>query len=270
VVRVSHKSGKLRVLHSFSGSSGGTAPWGRLTYHNGLFYGATFAAANAECNFTGCGTIFAYDPGTGGLTTLYTFTGTDGWAPNGGMIYEGGFFYGVTSYGGAYGNGTVFRLDVASGAETPLYSFAGGPDGRWPGGTLTLVDHNIYGSTTVGGKYNAGILFVFDLKTGREKVLFNFAGRTDGAYPNGGLLLKDGVLYGTTSAGGNSENSGVVFRFDLNKKQETVLYRFTGSADGASPQDGLLYKDGAFFGTTLIGGNAAEGNGAGTIFKFVP
>jgi uncharacterized repeat protein (TIGR03803 family) len=48
--------------------------------------------------------------------------------------------------------------------------------------------------------------------TGKETVLYSFAGGADGAYPSAGLV-RDAVgnLYGTTSAGGASDH-GTVFK----------------------------------------------------------
>ena len=50
---------------------------------------------------------------------------------------------------------------------------------------------------------------------------------------------------------------------------ETILYKFTGSPDGASPQDGLIQgSDGNFYGTTQRGGGSSKG--FGTVFKLPP
>src|SRR5258708_18535182 len=65
-------------------------------------------------------------------------------------------------------------------------------------------------------------------------VLHSFTGGADGAYPVGGLV-RDGIgdLYGTTRTGGSS-GSGTVFKVDATGK-ESVLYSFTGGADGGVP-----------------------------------
>ena len=54
------------------------------------------------------------------------------------------------------------------------------------------------------------------------------------AIPFGGLIRDSaGNLYGTTNGGGASD-AGVVFKVDTSGN-ETVLYSFTGGADGAIP-----------------------------------
>jgi uncharacterized repeat protein (TIGR03803 family) len=77
----------------------------------------------------------------------------------------------------------------------------------------------------------------------------------------------EGNLYGTTARGGNGY--GVVF--EVNKAGvETVLYNFTGGADGAYPIAGLV-RDAAgnLYGTTANGGNTkcSAPSGCGVIFK---
>ena len=58
---------------------------------------------------------------------LLRFNGTDGYRPNGALIFDSsGNLYGTTLQGGAYGRGSVFMLTpTANGkwAETELYSF---------------------------------------------------------------------------------------------------------------------------------------------------
>jgi uncharacterized repeat protein (TIGR03803 family) len=63
----------------------------------------------------------------------------------------------------------------------------------------------------------------------------------------------------------------VVFKLDKSG-QETVLYSFTGKADGAGPEAGLL-RDAAgnLYGTTSDGGDLSCGfSGCGTVFKVTP
>jgi uncharacterized repeat protein (TIGR03803 family) len=88
-------------------------------------------------------------------------------------------------------------------------------------------------------------------------------------------LVRDsaGNLYGTTLAGGNLAcGCGVVFKLDTTGK-ETVLHRFTGGADGAYPEAGLVRDAaGGLYGTTYAGGDLACGGsgGCGVVFKLTP
>jgi uncharacterized repeat protein (TIGR03803 family) len=70
-----------------------------------------------------------------------------------------------------------------------------------------------------------------------------------------------GNLYGTTTIGGAFY--GTVFKLDT-KGTESVLYSFTGFADGERPQAGLVLDPvGLLYGTTFSGGEA----GFGTVFS---
>jgi uncharacterized repeat protein (TIGR03803 family) len=108
---------------------------------------------------------------------------------------------------------------------------------------------------------------------GTETVLHNFTGGTDGGQPLAGLI-RDGAgnLYGTTLFGGIGGFEGVVFKLDRTGT-ETVLYSFTGGADGGNPYAPLIMdKKGNLYSTTNIGGdlNGCSGYGCGVVYKVTP
>jgi len=100
-------------------------------------------------------------------------------------------------------------------------------------------------------------------------VLYAFQGGTEGATPTGRLILDEsGNLYGTTENGGNHYGFGTVYKVDT-AGNETILYGFTGKADGGEPYGGLV-RDAAgnLYGTTDSGGNSGcGGDGCGVVFK---
>jgi len=142
------------------------------------------------------------------FTDLYNFQGIpDGGNPYATLIRDtAGNLYGTTYAGGNFdstgicnysGCGVVYKLDT-SGNETPLYSFSGTPDGQAPvGSVVTDVAGNFYGTTAYGGANGYGTIFMLNA-AGVEKVLQSFSGGADGGIPNGGLVDKQGNLYGTT------------------------------------------------------------------------
>lgn len=112
-----------------------------------------------------------------------------------------------------------------------------------------------------------------------ESILYNFTGgKSDGQLPVGGLVSDaSGNLYGTTGAGGEYGNCspfgqtcGIVFQLTPgsgNSWSESVLYTFTGGADGGEPLAGLAIDNkGDLYGTTAVGG----AYGLGTVFMLSP
>jgi uncharacterized repeat protein (TIGR03803 family) len=144
-----------------------------------------------------------------------------------------------------------------------IYSFTGGSDGGNPtAGFIIGPAGNLFGTASVGGTYGAGVVFELS-ESGEEKVLYNFTGGADGANPNSSLIADTkGNLYGTTYAGG-AFGAGTVFEVTLAGK-ETVLYSFTGGADGANPQSKVTFDSaGNLYGTTTGGGTYS----GGTVFE---
>jgi len=94
-----------------------------------------------------------------------------------------------------------------------------------------------------------------------EAVLYSFKGGADGSYPEATLLPANGVLYGTTSAGG-TYGLGTVFKITTGGT-ETVIHSFGGGADGSDPVSSLVNLDGILYGTTVSGGKY----GYGTVYS---
>jgi uncharacterized repeat protein (TIGR03803 family) len=119
-----------------------------------------------------------------------------------------------------------------------------------------------------------------------ETVLYNFSGAADGSGPTAGLVADSaGNLYGVTQSGGqttgncsNNLGCGVVFELSPNGTggwTETVLYTFTGGADGAFPAATLLLDTaGNLYGAAASGGNVTNKDcspyGCGVVFELSP
>lgn len=113
-------------------------------------------------------------------------------------------------------------------------------------------------------------------------VLYDFD-YTTGAYSMGDLIFDSaGNLYGTTADGGLENPNcinfycGVVFELSPSGGSwtYTVLYYFTGGADGGQPHGRLtLDSKGNLYGTTYLGGTVVDGycsTGCGTVFELSP
>ena len=285
-------AGNESILHSFTSVPDGAAPqfFESLTLgKNGDLYGTTYGGGvSGACPDSSCGTVFKVTP-DGGETVLYRFLGpqADGSAPIGPLAQdEDGNLYGATNSGGAYNGGTIFKLDPR-GKETVLYNFTGGADGWAPYGVIRDCDGTLYGVTFGGGSgftYSGyGVAFKLDSK-GNFSVLHTFTNGADGGLPTGQLLRIGTDLYGATLTGGDLTDincagyggCGVVYKLD-SAGNETVLYTFTGFADGDNPSGGLVQdREGNLYGLTQFGGDLAspaslcEGYGCGVVYKLSP
>jgi len=159
-----------------------------------------------------------------------------------------------------------------------LYTFTGLPDGSNPWNDLLLdVNGTLYGTTSIGGVYGCGTVYKLN-REGKETVLYSFTGGADGCFPESNVLQDwQGNLYGVALFGGNltatncidDGGCGVVYKLDT-KGNETVLYTFTGGADGNIPQGLNMDWAGNLYGITLSGGNTSYPNfppGAGVVYK---
>lgn len=250
--------GKYKVLHKFDFTDG-SQPVGQLLRDSaGNLFGIT---TNGGPNNQG--EVFEYTAG-GKFKVLHTFAGTDGAYPECSLIQDSaGNIYGTTEGGGAGNEGTVFEIK-SKGGFAVLYSFTGGSDGANPvGGLARDKSGNLYGTAENGGAHSAGTVFSL-APDGSLSTLYSFAGGTDGANPQGDILQVKNALYGATSAGGDSNNYGVVYKIDIAGRAETVLHRFTGT-DGSTSVSKLASKHGKLYGATAYGG----ANGDGVVFSLV-
>jgi uncharacterized repeat protein (TIGR03803 family) len=148
--------------------------------------------------------------------------------------------------------------------------------GHWPvGGVAVDAAGNIFGTTFYGGNCPAcGVIFelVKPTAAGRPwtyRSLHNFGVGWDGFAPIAPLRIVNGVIFGTTSKGGDPVcRCGEVFKLTPSGSgyRYQVLHRFNG-ARGATPIGGVIVgSTGTIVGTTSSGG----ANQAGVIYKITP
>ena len=273
------------VMYNFTGGKDGFGPGGALVFDSvGNLYGTTPDGGNLhKCNGEGCGVVYQISPIRGGgwkQTVLHTFTGgTDGAVGSLGslLIDKTGNIFGIAELGGdsSCQCGTVYKLALVSGQWKfkTLHAFTGLPDAGFPyGGVIEDSKSNLYGTTYYGGASGQGSVFKLAKSAGKytESVLYSFTGGSDGGSPTTTLMFDaKGNLYGTTSAGGDSNEDGVVFKLTPKsggKWSESTVHRFGEGSDGRNPYYGLVSdKAGHLFGTTAIGGS-----GNGVVFELTP
>ena len=150
------------------------------------------------------GTVFELAKGSGTITTLASFNGTNGANPYGALIMDSsGNFYGTTWQGGASGDGTVFELAKGQHTIATLASFNGSNGSNPQAGLIMDSSGNLYGTAQDGGANGYGT--VFEVAKGSEHD--HCPGVVQPEHRRGlsqfsGLVMdSSGNFYGTTSEG---------------------------------------------------------------------
>jgi len=274
---------KQTILHSFSQGRFGAGIDSLILDGSGNLYGVASAAGKL-----GFGYVFKLappnQPGASWTeTTIYTFSGWDGYQPGGLAMDQAGNLYGATYGGGreceGAGCGTIYELTPpAHGTtwkRTVLYFFQGVIGGNGTGDGANPFDvifdskGNLYGATYGGGQCQQSLCYgtIFELtppaKAGgswHEQILYRFS--ANGGLVSGVVFDKSGALYGATL--------GSVYQLapEGGSWVYTDLHDFTGGSEGYYVLGGLTPDEaGNVYGTTAGGGNQS---GDGIVFKLAP
>jgi uncharacterized repeat protein (TIGR03803 family) len=233
--------------------------------------GNTLYGAASSGGAHGSGTVYKVNTDGTGFTTMHSLNSlTDGTEPAATLVLAGSTLFGTALGGGGAFGGTVFKINTDDSGFSNVYNgIQYGSQGGQPQGMI-LSGQTLYGTLHVGAAGSAGGT-VFKLNTNGAGFtnLCSFAGLTNGAGPNGGLILSGNTLYGTAVAGGANGN-GTVFKVNTDGTGFAGLYNFTtlqnavSNTDGALPRAGLILSGGSVYGTASAGGAA----GNGTVFSF--
>lgn len=256
----SFNQGGFEVVHHFDGE-GGASPKGGLIYN--WFYGIVGITSEGGAN--GNGVIFHYDPccSSNSVEVLIDLEDTGVSNPVGGLVEENiSHYYGMTSAGGEHQFGAIFEFDASDPSIEILHSFT--TDNEVVG-TLQMEGDMLFGLSKSGGANGGGFLFSYDLDQNVYSEELNFNPLQDGYSPEGSLELSEGVLYGLTKLGGQT-NNGTIFSFDPQNSEFEKHVDF-GVASGVYPLAGLEESlNGKLYGMSLGGGN----NNDGTIYEVNP
>jgi uncharacterized repeat protein (TIGR03803 family) len=214
--------GAFTTVYSFCSQTNcldGASPFAApVSGADGNLYGMTTGGGA-----NGWGTIYQLTL-SGTLTTLHSFSGTDGSFAVTIVQAPDGNFYGVTQNGGTGGGfGGVFFQMTPSGTYTVLYNFCSltnCSDGDLVQGLSYADDGNFYGTAlgggnmtapecTTGGVVGCGTIFKIT-SAGVLTTLHIFNGITDGVVEQNLAQATNGVFYGADSGGG-TYNDGVIY-----------------------------------------------------------
>jgi uncharacterized repeat protein (TIGR03803 family) len=184
---------------------------------------------------------------------------------------DGTVYFATANNVASGGSGGLYSLAPGASTAVLLHAFGGSTsDGGNPVGlTLSPDGSTLYGITSQWGAHGSatsgGTLYSYSLTSGTYTVLVSF-----GATPSDGqtpfvppIFGSDGMLYGTTSAGGSS-GAGTFYRYDPSNGTYTVLYQFAGQpSDAGSPYQLIQGGANVFYGA----GNGGGLHNVGTVFR---
>ena len=208
--------------------------------HDGWLYGIIHSRTNSG------GVIFRVKPDGSDYLVIYSSL-TD--RPDGVIQGHDGWLYGTIAGTPATNRSDLFRMDRDGGNFTSLRTFS---SDHAHSGVVQDAEGWLYGTTTGNALENGGSVFRVATNGTGFQVLHQFGGVADGdgSVPGALTLARDGLLYGCTSFGGSSNDSGTVFKLGRNGAGYVVLHRFEGQLEGHYPEadrpvlegsDGLLY-----------------------------
>jgi uncharacterized repeat protein (TIGR03803 family) len=280
------------ILHNFTGGSGGSTPPSGLVLSSNTLYGTTLLGGTNSS-----GTIFSINTNGSNFTVLYNFgaassivtpiqpstitTNVDGACPYGELLLLGNTLYGTTCLGGTNASGTVFSLGTDGSSFNVLHSFAvngnavtnfpysrnTNADGFYSTAGLVLQNGTLFGTTSVGGTNQSGVVFAVDTNGSNFSILHAFSPlrspptNYDGEWPSG-LAVSGTNLYGVT-AGGGIYSAGTIFALSADGTTFRRLHSFFASKDGAPALASLVRLGNKLYGTASQNGSS----GSGTIFS---
>ncbi len=255
-------TGFVKLL-DFAGTANGSEPYGSLFFDGTFLYGMTTSGGTNNV-----GTIFKIMPDGTGYTKLLDMAATaNGSYPNGSLISDGTFLYGMASEGGTSNEGTVFKINKNGTGFIKLLNFTGAANGSNPFGSLLYDGTFLYGMTYSGGTINDGTIFKIKTDGTGYVRMFNF-NLSIGDRPFGDLISDGTFLYGMTYSGG-SGGTGNIFKIKPDGTGFQTLHDFANVANGWLPYGSLLLEGSSLYGMTQQGGigDAPPFNG-GTVFKY--
>ncbi len=261
IFRLNTDGSSYTILNNLSGNTDGSLPNGTLYFDGTFLYGTTYSGGSNA----GGGTIYKLKPDGSDFTTIHSFSGSNpinGAQPQGELIFDGIYFYGVTFNGGTNSKGIVYKIKPDGTGFTKLLDLIGanGVNNVEPS-ALLLHNGFLYGCGFLGGTNENGFIYRISVQGSDYEILHDFD-ISSGTKPHCKLTFVNEYLYGSTTAGGLT-GGGVLFKIKPDGSDYTVLYNF-GTESGYNCWSSLLYRGNHLYGITASGGS---NNDSGTIFQ---
>jgi hypothetical protein len=238
------ESGKLTILHQFSGSDGFPNGSAEIAYGpDGNFY----SIGNQQQFGISPGFIYRFTP-TGAYSQLLSFPHFPGGAAAEALIAgSDGNLYGSFSNAGTNRTGEIYQATLTGQLQTVADFPAIGMS--QPRSLMQAADGNIYGST------NFNQIFRYNLATHALSLLYQMAADGSQAKCQCELLEgMDGKIYGVAANGGPS-GLGVVFSLDIGLPPPQP------AVSGLYPATGPVGQKVLLWGSYLLGATSVSFNG---------
>jgi uncharacterized repeat protein (TIGR03803 family) len=232
------------VQHTLNSATDGGAPHGTfVTIHNETVKQVLFFGTCSSYGPNSAGSAFRIAENDNLLESDRVFLSYDYFTPNDGKNPQGKLASGASGRASGSVQKSLIKANVATNIDPA---------------TVTL-----YGITKSGGSNNWGTVYKVDGDGSNYMMLHSFSfSTTDGAGPQGGLVLSGNTLYGTTPGGGNNY-AGTVFKINTGGSGFQIIKNFDYATTGYSPQGDLILSGSTLYGTTYAGGM----NGGGTVYS---
>jgi uncharacterized repeat protein (TIGR03803 family) len=252
VFKIMKDGSNFSVVYGFGATmTDGEQPTGSVISDGIYLYGMTSGYPAVSY-----GTIFKVKKDGTNFSVLHTFASipSDGEAPQGSLVSDGTYLYGMTRYGGANANGVIFRIKP-DGSDYTLLKIFSNATGAQPWGDLIFDGTYLYG---MNGNYGpGGYGTVFKLKPdGTDYTVlrsFTSGNGPNGSEAHGSLIMEGTTLYGMTRHGGHNYAFGNVFSIETDGTAYQDMFNFSDQ-DGDSPLGSLFLKDSSLYGMTYKGG----------------
>lgn len=221
VFRLNTDGSDFALLKSFM-ITDGLLPLGSLTLGGDTLYGTTLQGG--AWNY---GTVFSINANGTGFITLKEFAGMDGARPRYNLILSGHTLFGTTEGDGDLSNSLIYKLNtdgtdfqIVKAFSTPDPISGTNDDGFYVRSGLACLGGALFGTTSSGGNFGAGVIFALRMDNSAYTVLRCFSlvnnngWNSDGASPFPSLTRCGDTLFGTTQDGG-SVGEGTLFSLNI-------------------------------------------------------
>lgn len=248
----------------FGNALNGSSPQGKLILaKNKKFYGLTTKGGTKEK-----GVLYEFNPKTNTYSKKIDFGDiSNGSSPKGSLFRANNDkLYGLTSSGGIYDNGVLFEYDPETNLLIKRVDFKYDSIGGYPFGSLMQAENDVlYGVTSIGGIYNNGVLFDYNIITNSFSKKIDFGNGISNSVSRL-TQANDGNLYGL-AMGNFSVGGSAFFKYNINSNTLLKIITFNGIDTGSEPVGSLLLADnGKLYGLTSSGGV----NDDGVLFEYTP